>query len=397
MKIVVQKFGGTSLASSKGREEALRHIVETRKNGFHVVVVVSAMGRFPDPYATDTFLQLIRNESKPKHRDLLLSCGEVVSVAVMADLLESHGISSDTLAFVQTGILTTNQHGDGQILEIDVAPILSALERGEVVVIPGFQGVTRDGQITTLGRGGSDTTAAALGAALKAELVEIYTDVEGIFSADPRLVPDAHVIEEITFAEVGEMAHHGAKVLHPKAVSFAMASSTPIRIRSTASDKPGTLVTPNPVKFDDSVTAITHIPKSAYVQIELDDDESLDQSRHTLFKLFAEAGVSLDLITVSGHTVSFIIQESQVNLAKQLLKPLDWPYQLEKGFAKVSVVGAGIRGRPGVMYKIIDTLHRAGISLYHSTDSHITIACLVKQADMEKAIRLLHDEFVHSD
>jgi len=360
-----------------------------------VVVVVSAIGRLPYPYATDSLLQLVRNEASPQHKDLVVSCGEAISVAVMADLLEAEGISLETFVFDHIGIYTNDRHGDAEILEINVSPILKALSRGKVSLVAGFQGMSANRKIATLGRGGSDTSATALGAALKADLVEIYTDVDGVFTADPKLVPEAYTISEITFEEVGEMAHHGAKVLHPKAVSFSMQDNIPIRVRSTFSDKPGTMVHGEPVKFQPVVTAVTHIPDVAYIQIEISGIH-VDEARHRIFKVFSEAGVSLDLITITGNLVDFIIKESDVQKSEEVLASLKWKYQIKKGFAKVSVVGAGMRGRPGVMFHVVDALYRAQIPLYHSTDSHITIACLVKQSDLEKSVQVLHQEFIES-
>jgi len=354
-----------------------------------VVVVVSAMGRFPYPYSTDSLLQLVRKETKPKHKDLIISCGEAISVAVIADLLEAEGMAAETMVFDKIGVLTNDRFGDAEILEINIAPIMKALKNGSVAVIAGFQGMTAEHKIATLGRGGSDTTATALGAALKADLVEIYTDVDGVFSADPKIVPDAYTMSDITFEEVGEMAHHGAKVLHPKAVSFALEAKVPIRVRSTFSDQPGTSVHGEPVKFQHVVTAVTHIPNMAYAQVEFPNVE-LDEARHHLFKAFAEAEISLDLITITGKQIDFIIKETDMNAAMMLLSKSGWKSKVEKGFAKVSVVGAGMRGKPGVMFQVVDALYQAHIALYHSTDSHSTIACLVKQSEMEKAIQVLH-------
>lgn len=397
MKILIQKFGGTSLSTPSARHHAIKHIASAKNQGYRVVVVVSALGRPPDPYATDSLLTLLRKESSRREKDLLMSCGEILSVAIMADLLEGAGVPAEPLILNQIGIITDEEYGNADILEINPAPVLAALDQGKIVIIPGFQGIAGGNHVTTLGRGGSDTTATAMGAALKAELIEIYTDVDGVMSADPKIVPEACTISEITFKEVGEMAYLGSKVLHPKSVSFAMEAGIPIRIRSTFSDNPGTVVTQNPVTFHHVVTGIAHIPEVAYVQLHLLESAQHDQLRVKIFKSFAEAGISLDLITVNAAGISFIIQERQAAAAKKLLESMEWlqsHFIIESGFAKVSVIGAGMRGRPGVMARITETLLEAGIDLYHSTDSHITIACLVKQADMEKAVQVLHKAFI---
>lgn len=396
MKILVQKFGGTSLATPDARRQAAARVAKARAGGYGVVAVFSAAGRFPDPYATDTLLKLIGESAGPDKKDLLAICGELISTAMMAHILDEENIPCEILALERIGIITDDRHGDAQILEIDAAPVRAVLESGKVAVVPGFQGMTRGRKVTTLGRGGSDITAAALGAALKADLIEIYKDVDGVFSADPRIVPDASILSEITFQEVGEMAFHGAKVLHPKAVSFAMEHRIPIRVRSTFSGGEGTLIAPEIVEFKGAVSGVAHIPDVAYVQVTF-SGESSDGARHKLFEAFAGSGISLDLITVSRDGVDFIIQESQTEPARKLLEKHGWFHSVSKGFAKVSVVGAGMRGKPGVMFRVVDALHKAGIPLYHSTDSHITIACLVKRADMESAVRVLHAAFVTAE
>jgi aspartate kinase len=401
VKIVVQKFGGSVLASSEARQHVVSRILEARKQWEGVVVVLSAIGRSPQPYATDTLLNLISRTASPRHKDLLASCGEIIACVIMADLLEQNHVPSEVLPFAQIGILTDNQHEDAEILEINPTSILAVLNEKKVAVVPGFQGISQEGRVTTLGRGGSDITACALGAALKAECVELYKDVEGIYSADPRVVPEAKLLSKITYQEVGEMAYHGAKVLHPKAVSFAMQHDIPIRVCSAFSKKNGTLIgkpeneapEATPVKFSHDISGIAHIPKMAYVEVK-PKESNQEKARYKLFEAFAKEGISLDLITVSPDGIWFIIQERFVEKAEKLLSSLDWSHTIQKGFAKVSVIGAGMRGKPGVMFRVVDSLQKAGISLFHSTDSHITIACLVKEEQMEQAVQVLHAVFI---
>lgn len=394
MKVLIQKFGGTSLESLEARKKAVDRIENARASGFQIAAVFSAMGRSPSPYATDTLLNLLHPDSPSFLRDLLSSCGEVISCAVMGDLLEQRGISCEIFPFDRVGILTDNQHENAEILEVNTAPILNALEKSKVAVIPGFQGIGTNGKMTTLGRGGSDITACALGAVLNAERVEIYKDVQGVFSADPKVVPKAQILPEISYQEVGEMAYQGAKVLHPKAVSFAMEGKIPIRVLSHFEDHPGTEIKAESNKLTHSIIGIAHIPGMSYVQVKMRED--LEKVRYNLFQSFAENGISLDLITVDQEGVYFIVEESKTIVAKKLLSDNHWNFTIEDGFAKVSVVGAGMRGKPGVMFRVVDALYRAGIKLYHSTDSHITIACLVKEYDMEKAVRALHEKFLQN-
>ncbi|MGE5423588.1 MAG: aspartate kinase, partial [Ignavibacteriales bacterium] len=245
MSIIVQKFGGTSLASDEHRDRVCQSILREKHRGNNVVVVVSAMGRASDPYATDTLINLVKDENLNPHRremDLLMSCGEIISGVVLSSNLQIMGEKSTFLTGFQAGIITNKTHGDARIISVDPQIIQQLLADGYIVIVAGFQGVSEEGQITTLGRGGSDVTASALGVALGAEVVDIYTDVEGIMTADPRIVKNARVLDAITYNEVCQLAREGAKVIHPRAVEIAMEGNTPLRIRSTFSDGTGTLV-----------------------------------------------------------------------------------------------------------------------------------------------------------
>ncbi|HWJ03898.1 MAG TPA: aspartate kinase, partial [Verrucomicrobiae bacterium] len=246
LRVLVQKFGGTSVASPEKRAQVAEKIIAAKEEGYSPVVVVSAIGRTGDPYATDTFLNLVKGiySDVPKREiDILMSCGEVISGVVMVSTLIGLGHDAVLLTGAQAGILTTNNFGDARIVRIEPKAILENLAEGKVVVVTGFQGITENGEITTLGRGGSDTTASALGVALDAEAIDIYTDVEGIMTADPRIVDDAKILDVITYNEICQLAHQGAKVIHPRAVEIAMQKNIPLRVKSTFSDAPGTLVT----------------------------------------------------------------------------------------------------------------------------------------------------------
>ncbi len=395
MRILVQKFGGTSLASLEARKQAIKKIQAGRASGFQIAAVFSAVGRSPDPYATDTLLGLLSRDSSPVLKDLLSSCGEIISCALMGELFEEFEISYEIFPFEKIGVVTDEQYGNAEVLEVNTTQIFKVLEEGKVAVVPGFQGISQKGRMTTLGRGGSDITACALGSALKAERIEIYKDVDGVFSADPRVVSNPQILSEMSYQEVGEMAYQGAKVLHPKAVSFAMETEIPIRVISHFTDHPGTEIKAESAKLGASIIGIAHIPGMSYVQVKIQGD--LENARHKLFQDFAENGISLDLITVDQDGVYFIIEKDKTKRAETLLVKNQWKFAIENGFAKVSIVGAGMRGKPGVMFGVVDALYQAGIKLYHSTDSHITIACLVKEADMEKSVRVLHEKFIERE
>lgn len=246
MKIIVQKFGGTSVRDEHGRNLARKHIEKALQDGYKVVVVVSAMGRKGDPYATDTLLSLIDGANAHvtnREKDLLMACGEIISSVVFTNMLNKHGIKATAFTGAQAGFRTNNDYTNAKIIDMRCERLLRALKEHDVVVVAGFQGAAENGDVTTIGRGGSDTSAAALGAALGAEWVDIFTDVEGVMTADPRIVENARPLDVVTYTEICNMAYQGAKVIHPRAVEIAMQAKVPLRIRSTYSDSPGTLVT----------------------------------------------------------------------------------------------------------------------------------------------------------
>lgn len=396
MAIVVQKFGGTSVATSAMRERVVGKVLACQAQGHDVVVVVSAMGRLGEPYATDTLLSLVNQagSSHARDRDLAMACGELVSCAVMASALRKAGLNPLPLSGWQAGIMTDNSFGDARITAVDPAYVQSLLKQGIVPVVAGFQGASCEGNITTLGRGGSDTTAAALGVALGAVNVEIYTDVEGIMTADPRLVPDAKVLNFLDYAEVFQMASQGSKVIHPRAVELAMQRNIPLVVKSTFSDAPGTTIA-NAVHYENRhgrpVTAVAHILKVARVSIATpSDDGSLE---FDIFSRLAGAGVSVDLINVSPEVKRFIIAMEDVNKAHEALKTLPLAAEIRCGCAKVSIIGTGMRGVPGVMSRVVAALREAGVRILQSSDSHLTISVLIDQGDVESATKALHRHF----
>ncbi|MEW5865530.1 MAG: aspartate kinase [Bacillota bacterium] len=406
MRILVQKFGGTSVATPAQRAKVASKVLEAKSRGYSPVVVVSAMGRMGEPYATDTLIELIRNihrEVDWREQDLLLSCGEIISTIVMAQTLRAAGCQVVGLTGAQAGIITDDNFGNTSILEVRPERILKHLREGKVVVVAGFQGVTRSGDITTLGRGGSDTTAAALGVALGAEMVEIYTDVEGVMTADPRVVPDARSLRVITYREIAEMAHLGAKVVHPRAVEIAMEGGVPIKIRNTFSDAPGTLVTDvgrssdgTTIRSDKVATGVAHLVNIAQIRIDASSDVNESGVVLRIFRALADRGISVDLINVFPELVCFTVNEDVLDKAVETLTGLGLEgvtIRAMGGCAKVSVVGAGMRGVPGVMARVVEALADANVRIYQTSDSHASISCLVKKEDMQKAMRELHAKF----
>lgn len=401
MRTLVQKYGGTSLSTPDRRAAVVERVLAARREGFRVGVVVSAMGRAGEPYATDTLLRLLDGEGElvdRRDRDLLLSCGEIISAVLIAALLTRRGARAHALTGAQAGIITDAAFGDAHIVEVVPARVQEILARDEVAVVAGFQGVTREGETTTLGRGGSDTTAAALGVALRAELVEIYTDVDGIMTADPRLMPEARLLPRVTYGEVVELAHLGAKVIHPRAVEIAAAGRVPLRIKSALSGAPGTLIAdPLPsgveIRGDRVVTGIAHVAGLGQVKVRAAEGGDLAERQVELFAALAREGISVDLINVSPELVSFAVAAEELGQARKVLVQLGLAVEVREGLAKISAVGAGMRGVPGVMARVMTALKGSGIPVFQTADSHANISCLVPEPDLPRAVAALHREF----
>jgi aspartate kinase len=390
------------VATADGRKLVADRVERAVRDGYSTVVVVSAMGRQGEPYATDTLIQLANaacSDLAPRELDLLLSTGEIISSVIVAGVLKSRGLPVRVLTGGQAGILTDDTFGSANILKVDPAPVAQFLAEGYVTVVAGFQGSTAGGEVTTLGRGGSDTTAAALGGALKAEVVEIYTDVDGVKTADPRLVPDARTLSVTTYDEIAQMAHYGAKVVHPRAVEIAMQHAVPLRVKSTFEDSPGTLITYSleaagtswsELHSGSPVTGVTHVTGLAQVSVESEPDHPALQK---LFRTLAQAGISVDLINVSPGRATFCIDERKAVRAEALLREIGLAPVVRIGVAKASVVGAAMRGRPGVMAAVAEALCNAGVEILQTADSHVTISCLVEAAALRLAVQALHDAF----
>ncbi|QAS50947.1 aspartate kinase [Halobacillus litoralis] len=400
MKLLVQKFGGTSVRDLKSRSRAIHHVKNGLSEGYKVVVTVSAMGRKGSPYATDTLLGLVdfpHTIVTPREQDLMMSCGETISSIVFCHELCKEGISAVSLTGAQAGIMTNSDFTKAKITQMNPSRIFEELKDKDVVVVAGFQGQTLRGEVTTIGRGGSDTTAAALGAALQAECIEIFTDVDGIMTADPRLVQEARPLNTITYNEICNLAYQGAKVIHPRAVEIAMYAKVPIRVRSTYSDLPGTLVSGTKEDrlgqdiSDRTVTGIAHMAGLTQIKVQSKEDPSKLQS--DVFKSMASANISVDFINISPSGVLYTIDHIYAEKAAQILNNLGYDPEIRNGCAKVSTVGAGITGIPGVTAKIVQTLTDIGIQILQSADSHTTIWVLIKEEDLVPAVNALHGTF----
>ncbi|MEC5422639.1 aspartate kinase [Virgibacillus sp. C22-A2] len=400
MQILVQKFGGTSVQSEENREHVIKHVKNALMKKYKLVVVVSALGRKPDPYATDTLLGLVdfpANQNSNRELDMLLSCGEIISAVVLSNELQKKHINATTLTGAQAGFVTTEEFNKAKIKEVNPERILKEFEKNDVVVVAGFQGQTTTGEITTIGRGGSDTTAAALGAALQAERIEIFTDVNGIMTADPRVVDSARPLEIVTYTEICNLAYQGAKVIHPRAVEIAMQAKIPMRIRSTYTKDLGTLITTSRAQElgmdikERMITGIAHI--SSVTQIRVQTKEEAHRLQSEVFKAMAEAGISVDFINISPTGVVYTVPDAFSKKAVRILETLGFHPEITENCAKVSAVGAGMTGVPGVASRIVQALTDADVQILQSADSHTTIWVLVHDKDLRSAVNALHDVF----
>ena len=400
MKIIVQKFGGTSLANDDIRNQAIDRVIFAIEGEFKPVIVVSAIGRQGDPYATDSLINLVKTtglDPSPREMDILMSCGEIISAVVLANTLKSRGHKAEVFTGGQAGIITNNKFNEASILKVNPKNISNALEKGIIPVIAGFQGITEDGDITTLGRGGSDVTASVMADALRAEAIEIYTDVDGIMTADPRIVLDASMIDSMPYDEVFQMAEYGSKVIHPKAVEIAMKGNIPIVIKNTKTDAQGTLIT-NDYRIlrngkenkDSIITSVAQIDNR--VQVNIIPREK-NGNNENLFESMANAGISIDMINIYPDQIYFIIDGEVLNILDIVLKKLEYEYKIIENCSKVTIIGAKMRGIPGVMAKMVSALSQESIEILQTSDSHTTISCLIESAATNKAINALHKYF----
>ncbi|MGQ9473256.1 MAG: aspartate kinase [Candidatus Caldatribacteriaceae bacterium] len=402
MKIVVQKFGGTSVHTRELREKAALKVKEAFEEGFAPVVVVSAMGRKGEPYATDTLISLAREEYEKldvRDLDLLMSCGEIISTVVMGQALRRIGLKSVAFTGWQAGIITDSTFGDASILRVEPERVREYLEKGYVVVVAGFQGVTEKGDITTLGRGGSDTTAVVLGIALEADYVDIFTDVEGVMTADPHIVPEARILHGLTYTEAAEIVQQGAKVLHYKAMNLAREYRVPLRVRSLSDEEKGTLIcdirtlTQKGLRIPAEEKPVYSIAyRKALSQVRVNFAPQPER-KLCVFQSLAQQGISIDLVNLFPEETAFVVDEKVTQTVETILKRENFLFTITSPCAKISLVGSGMADRPGVMAQVVEVLKEKGIEILQTSDSHVTISCLVNESQMEEAIRVLHQKF----
>ncbi|MBI4728419.1 MAG: aspartate kinase [Acidobacteria bacterium] len=400
MALIVQKFGGTSVGSPERMKAVARRIADTKKAGNDVVVVVSAMG-----HTTDELIDLARRISPdppPREMDMLLTAGERISMALLAMAIHDFGCEAASYTGSQAGIITTTEHGRAKIVDVRTARVTEALSRGLIAIVAGFQGVSETADITTLGRGGSDTTAVALAAALHADVCEIFTDVDGVYTADPRIVPEARILHAVSYEEMLEMASAGARVLMARAVEFARNHGVVVHVRSSFNDRTGTFVRQEDERMEKAIiSGVTHDTSEAKVTVQGVPDRPGIAAR--LFGELAGEGINVDMIvqnvSVDGHTdISFTVSRDDAARAMAVVEPIAGEIgaagaSVDPEIGKISLVGAGMRSHPGVASAMFAALSESGVNIEMISTSSIRVSCVVRERDVVRAVRAVHDRF----
>ena len=415
MSLIVQKFGGSSVADAEGVKRVARRVVDTQKAGNDVVVVVSAMGDTTDELL-DLAAEVTSNVVPSRELDMLLTAGERISTAILSMAINDLGAKAQSFTGSQAGMITDGVHGSARLVEVNPERIRESIEAGNIAIVAGFQGMNRQsGDITTLGRGGSDTTAVALAAALNADVCEIYSDVDGVFTADPRIVPTAHKLDTVTSEEMLEMAANGAKILHLRSVEYARRFNLKLHVRSSFSNLEGTIVIPE----DSAELTPTHLKEipleqplisgvahdRSQAKITVVGVPDVPGSAAKVFGLINEAKVNLDMIVQNVPTdrpnvtdISFTLDQAQGDAALKALKAA----QAELGFqeviynesvGKLSLVGAGMKTNPGVSFTFFDALSTAGVNIDMISTSEIRISVITELSKLDEAVRAVHTAF----
>lgn len=405
MALIVKKFGGSSVGSTEKIMNVAKRIIEEKKPGDQIVMVVSAMGD-----TTDDLIELAKGiNSNPyqysREMDMLLTTGEQVSISLLTMAFKSLGQKAISLTGPMVGMRTNSVHTKGKIVDIKPSRVRKELEKGKIVVVAGFQGVDEKGDPVTLGRGGSDTSAVALAGALKADACEIYTDVDGVYSADPRLVPDARKMKEITYDEMLEMARLGAGVMQPRSVEMGMYFNIPIHVRSTFTNKPGTMIREayTMEEKDFLIRGVAHDSNVAKVAVlGVPNDPGV---AHAIFSALSEKNIAVDMIVQSIRNIEknvtdmvFTITQDDLAEAKKIVDGVAEKLHavavlIEEDVAKVSIVGAGMLGNPGIATRMFGALADAKVNIDAISTSEISISCLIKGSQLKEAANAIHNEF----
>ncbi|MDP8221332.1 MAG: aspartate kinase [Candidatus Stygibacter frigidus] len=386
MKISVLKFGGNSLKTIEIRKKVINIIKSRLESDLFPVVVVSAMGRKGDPYSTDNLLNILPEAGSERHKALISSCGEIISATLLAEELIESGYPAIALTGWQAGILTNNLYSEAKVENVNPSKIIEEIKKGIIPVICGFQGITATGEITTLGRGGSDTTAALIARALEACQLELFKDVEGLYTADPHKVKDAQILKTLDYNEIAELSGNGAQIVHNPAIRQLSDQEIPLLLGNTWTGEHGTCI--QPCSKNKPVTAVTSKSALSLVTIEISTSSGIAE----IFSAFSDSRISLDFISVVQGKISFVIEE-KYNFAVSILDKFDVKSNLKRGFCKITVTGSGMTGQPGVMSKLTKCLESENINIEIATDSYSTISCLIKEFDEIRALNIIHNAF----
>jgi len=400
MALIVQKYGGSSVADAEKIKAVARRVVAAKEKGDQVVVVISAMGDTTDELIS--LAQQVTDQPDERELDVLLSTGEIISSTLLAMAVKSLGYKAISLSGSQAGIQTDASYSRARIRAITPQRILKELEKDKIVIVAGFQGITEDMDVTTLGRGGSDTTAVALAASLGAEICHIYTDVEGVYTADPRLVPQARKVEEIDYEEMMELATYGAKVMHPRAVEIGKLYNIPILVASSFTSSPGTVIHGGiPMEVRNKVRGVAHDLNVAKVTVLAVPDQPGIAT--ALFEPLAEANVSVDTIVQNASTqgitdLTFTVARSDLSKARRIVEPIAKSIGAkgcvtDSKLGKVSIVGTGMQNTPGYAARMFRALYDAGINIELITTSEIRVTCIIHESKVADAVRALHKAF----
>jgi len=399
MEIIIQKFGGTSVATEESRKIVAQKIINAKNSGKYPVVIVSAIGRRGEPYATDTLIDFsnsVYHEIASRELDLIMSCGEIISSVIMSNTIKSLGYKAVALTGYQAGIITDETFGDAEVLDVDPQNIINYLKQDYIVVVTGFQGITQKNDITTLGRGGSDTTAVVIGDALKCKLVEIYTDVDGVMTADPRIVPDAKTLDFLTFGEIYQMAKDGARVIHSKAIDIAVKKNISLNIKNTFTESKGTIINSNQnIDFDrvnskNPVTAIAHKNGMSQVIFNIDFD-----NKSELLKEFEKNKIDINMISFFKHEVQIVIDKINLDLLFQMIKNLGIKdYNVSNNLSKLTLIGKQVNNIPNLIYKISETLKQNKIEILQLAEFDNNLSLLIKERELISAANIIHQKFI---
>jgi len=398
--IIVQKYGGTSVADAERVNSVADRICAAREGGYDVVVVVSAMGDMTDDLTAMAYD--LTPTPEPRELDMLLTAGERITMSLLAIAINAKGPRAASYTGSQAGIITDTQHGRAKIVDVRPGRILEALSAGNVVIVAGFQGVSTTADVTTLGRGGSDTTGVALAAALGAEFCEIYTDVEGVFTADPRIEPTARKLVSVSYEEMLELAASGAKVLQLRSVEYARRNDVKIHVRSSFTDEPGTWVIEGDERMEQALISGVALDVDE-AKVTLEEVPDRPGVAAAIFKAVAAEAINVDMIVQNvsheGKTdLSFTVPRADIGRLETLMGSVvnevgAFRYNADDDIAKVSLVGAGMKSHPGVAADMFDALASERINIEMISTSSIRISCVVRREDAERAVRAVHARF----